>query len=452
MDQELLDQLSSLGRQPAAVHGLQLGGEDLIPQPPFMDIPAEAPQLPAGDYGMRVHEPAHWTPVLGEHLDSFEALQRGEPCLAKPNKRVKGISMEKTACCVRCFLGYAAVACKLPLTLGLALCLQPWLMALFVRAKVQAGQGQQTVGKVIAQLSKVVAWWSTRPELSDRDRQNLPLLQKWLAATSKIIQNRLPAKRKCITELKEQGAWVDAEQVVRSVDAVRVSTSGRLQAVVQAGQPVTATLARLVHDVLLACMLFGYLPPLRVSCLVSLTFDGQGCADADCELAGCLGNRVQIQSGVLSLQLPHHKTVRSTGRPIVISQLPAEIEQLLTPYLALCRPLLAAQDTRTLFLTSRGRPMGLPQLSQYFRDRVLPAVGLGHVAFPPQMLRHIFVSHLMQESAAGRPGPPHAGAALAMGSSLRQWNNKYFLSRDTSLVDSAVAAMPAWRADMLQRE
>ena len=39
-------------------------------------------------------------------------------------------------------------------------------------------------------------------------------------------------------------------------DAVRVSTAGRLQAVVQAGQPVTATLARLVHDVLLACMLF----------------------------------------------------------------------------------------------------------------------------------------------------------------------------------------------------
>ena len=78
---------------------------------------------------------------------------------------------------------------------------------------MQAGQGQQTVVKVITQLSKVVAWWSTLQELSDRDKQNLPLMQKWLAGTSKIIQNRLPAKRKCITEVREQGAWVDAEQV-----------------------------------------------------------------------------------------------------------------------------------------------------------------------------------------------------------------------------------------------
>ena len=159
---------------------------------------------------------------------------------------------------------------------------------------------------------------------------------------------------------------------------------------------------------------------------------------------------MQIQSGVLSpAAAPTHKTVRSTGRPIVISQLPAEIEQLLTPYLALCRPLLASQDTRTLFLTSRGEGQwGLPSAVTVFqRQGCWPAVGLGHVAFSAADAEaHLRVALDAGVSCWKAWSPPMQGLLWPWAPVLRQWNNKYFLSRDTSLVDSAVAAMPAWRA------
>ena len=218
---------------------------------------------------------------------------------------------------------------------------------------------------------------------------------------------------------------------------------------------VTGALARRHHDVTLAMTLFGYLPPLRVSCVGALTVPGgDSCEDADCSDAACRGNRLtRGAGGALGIHLAHHKTEGLSGRPLVLASLHEELGAQLAQYLQHCRPVLALPHSPgNVFLSATGRALSPAAFSVYWQSRVLPQLGLGHLRFPPRTLRHIWVDERLGAlEQAGRAGPSDEDAALCMGNSVRTWHSRYHLDRDRAKLRRCVAAMPAWRERQLQQ-
>ena len=452
----MLDALQTLNRQPVALHGITQPVEHLVPLPPYPDLPASAPPLPRGQYGVTPQDGKPWTAVIEQQIAAFTAFQQAAPCLAKPGKPVAHVTLDKVVNTIRTFLGYVALALRQPLTLGLALVLQPSLVTSFIRAKMAAGQAQQSIIKVVGHLTKVVAWFRSQ-QISARDQAQLPSMQQWFYSMGGIILNSVSKKRRCIAEMQQQGTWTTAPQLVAAIAAFHKRTEHLLLVAILTEQVITQALCRQVHDACLAMTLFGWLPPLRLSCVAGLTLDGAGCAARDCSVPGCLGNRLQLPvsggQSLCSMHLPHHKTEHRTGNAIVVERLPADLSWMLEKYVRFCRPTLVSKvkPARSVFLSVTGLSLSPSALSTYFKAVILPALGLSALHFPPVLLRHIFVCQRLDEvdTAAAAVGPVHDDAALAMGNSVRMWQRAYHLNRDSTGVSRSVNAMPGWRASML---
>ena len=455
----LQEALAVIPALPEQLQGLNFQADGLrVPQPPYPDIPDSAPTLPKQPYGLTAQDCSLWSPELDSQLDSFSTWCTRPANLARISKVASKQTMKNVLCTVRCFLGYCARSLKLSGSmLTLAACLQPQLIAAFARAKMQTGQEQQTVVKINDHLQRVLKWWAApAQQLSAAERINLRQLQTWLHDIGKIIQLSIPPKRKSRDQLAEEGQWLGAGELVKAIDDARKEAVEELSSVLAPGSAETPTtrLCRQVHDVILACMAFGYMPPIRPSCLVSLPFDSRACTL--CDVAGCRGNTLTFsQSGeVKGLLLTHHKTAAVLGRALALPQLPEEVLELLQLYLNHCRPLLvmhlrADDRPRTLFLSKGTRNMTTQGVSGYWKKRVLPALDLNSVSFPPQRLRHIFVEERLSGGSQPTPGPAHADAALMMGNSLQTWELRYHLDRDQARLDRLGQGMYVWRAYLL---
>lgn len=64
----------------------------------------------------------------------------------------------------------------------------------------------------------------------------------------------------------EAGSWMTAADLVRLI----FGSQARCRADVQQSRSHCCSLQKL-HDAVLACMLFGYLPPVRLSCIRAMT-------------------------------------------------------------------------------------------------------------------------------------------------------------------------------------
>ena len=324
--------------------------------------------------------------------------------------------------------------------------------------------------RFLDQMRRVLRWWQSQP-LSAGDQQDLLDVLVWLSDLVPVIKLTVSRKRKVqssrsarypsralshprqvqeIGELREEGAWLDAAPLVQAIERARLRA---LRKLVECGNRPCEGLARYVHDVLLASLLFGYLPPLRISSLLAVTFDGQGCAKRHCRVESCLGNRLEVgATGLLGLVLEHHKTASSKGRgALSIPSLPAKVAELLASYLKHCRGVLAGDSSvRVLFLSSHGKALAPAACAAYFREHVLPAVHLKHLSFAPRYLRHIFVSERLSPEAV--PGPATAYAAKTMGNSPRAWPTFYLLDDKHAAAEQGARDMLVWHHTMLGQQ
>ena len=146
------------------------------------------------------------------------------------------------------------------------------------------------------------------------------------------IANQLgPVKHKAKADkqqLQAEGKWLDAIEVVHFVEQLRgravaqlLALPGQVQALV-AGTSSKAAVgaARALHDALLAAFNFGYMPPIRPSCIITIQHPAMvgvaasTCKGAGCIISGCLGNRLERQGAGYRLVLPHHKNARRWER------------------------------------------------------------------------------------------------------------------------------------------
>ena len=301
-----------------------------------------------------------------------------------------------------------------------------------------------TMTNQISTATKVLTWFKTTA--SSEHTVELTHLQDWLSNVRTQLVGSMAKRRLDPVQLEEEDAWLPAHEMVALLDQYRLQVLSRVP---KEGlcNPHTA---RLLHDAALSSCMFGYLPPIRLSCLRSLVIPGMGttaCMDKDCKMKQqCKGNRLLWRQGSLWIMLPHHKNQKRHDCEPIDLQLPEEMQQLMAMYLEKGHPVLASSGMQHMFMDKKGRPMEKAATMTHYWQHLLTQMG-AKAKFPPNRLRHIFVDERMSSSRV--EGPADNGASQVMGNSEVQWKRVYDLrafQRDTT---AAADAMPSWRAAML---
>ena len=133
-------------------------------------------------------------------------------------------------------------------------------------------------------------------------------IKLWLHRLKHQLSSVLLKAKADIAQLEVDGAWADAKTVVTVLETFRVTV---LRELPEFGD-LLPYLARLLHDACLVNVLFGYLPPIRISCVIKLQMPSaqHNCLDVDCRISGCKGNRLELRPDGMYMVLPHHKNTR----------------------------------------------------------------------------------------------------------------------------------------------
>lgn len=79
------------------------------------------------------------------------------------------------------------------------------------------------------------------------------------------VARALHRHKATVVELEEAGKWMSAADLVLLITTARDDVEA---SILEAGfNPDTC---KALHDVVLACTIFGYLPPIRLACIWSL--------------------------------------------------------------------------------------------------------------------------------------------------------------------------------------
>lgn len=270
-----------------------------------------------------------------------------------------------------------------------------------------------------------------------------------------------------IEQMKEDGEWVESEELVQFTHSM-VSTALQHLADLRAGvqhdrdngielesnlwsDHICVQQAREVHDAMLCAFLFGYFPPVRISCMLSLqhpdhvSMNPSACLEAGCRRAACCGNRVAgTAGGGWRVQLYHHKTANKTKDPIEFP-LPQQLEELMSVLSKHCWPLLTTNHTRNLFVNAKGLPFCYASFKAYYL--ALLNEEMPQVKFGPRRLRHVFVTNRLDKPEVA--GPSNEAAALVMGNSVRHWKETYAVQYKAQQTAAAVRDTAAWAAAQL---
>ncbi len=345
--------------------------------------------------------------------------------------------------------------------------LQPKLLAAFMSFHIAMKHGSHTMRHAISTAIKVLAWWGTKPGGHDKGLKKLreewlPNLSHQVSLACAKLEGKYIIQALATFEASPCGLQIGLSvpkphKTAADLPAARdlLSTIQQQVEVVLAAidqQGMTATLARQLQDVLLACSVFGHLPPIRISCIRTLVLpDYQGaCHDPDCiHDAACHGNQLQrVAHQGLHMHLPHHKNESSWGRAAIAFTLPQELAKLMELHISQGHKLLTdyigVEDECHVFVDRQGRPFSDSNFTIYW-DKMLRDMGCPSIS--PSLCRQVFVHE--RRSAERVEGPADRGAAMVMGHSLAQWTKWYDLDFHVREAQQAVDAMASWRAALL---
>jgi hypothetical protein len=370
---------------------------------------------------------------------------------------------------IMCFLGFVLLQVKVMPSLVCYMDGQALVLYLAYLMHVR-GVGKATLAFHVDTASKVMEWLKADQKVMEVNAGRMEEYLKWLQTLNQQIRHNVvqPREGKGVTDLQEKGRWLDAKLLLKEVQHVVDAAMQALSIKEQQGGPNTVALAAQVMNAALCALLFGYVPPIRPSILISLvmpTHKGP-CIHPDCQYPlTCKGNRLELcqqaegeTGGGQSMLLvaPHHKNTKRWKGKVISFELPPEVFTLLNAHsqwgyhvLTRCLPVGSQQkDPRVFVLESTGQPLKKAQVSQVWCRVALSRV---QARFGPQMGRSIFVHHL-KSSDTGVGGLDHTAAAHVMGNSLSTWNAVYDKSYNRRRAQGAVNAMKQWREQVLSEE
>lgn len=198
------------------------------------------------------------------------------------------------------FLGYQHYFIKPP-KLSIWNILDGQSIAQYVSYHKHKGNTIGTLSAQIAGLRKALKFLKTQTE-DGRIHKHIEAEIKWLSTLNSQLSHVMPKET---PECK----LPQAHQVVRAIENLRWKA---LCAMPTPGSVFSMQTARLFHDALLACMIFGHLPPIRLICLRTLQHPlARGCLHKGCKHKQCTGNRIHcLPTKQLQLHLSHFKVER----------------------------------------------------------------------------------------------------------------------------------------------
>lgn len=319
----------------------------------------------------------------------------------------------------------------------------------------QRGVQPQQLGDMVGLVSRVTTYLHATQQLSDSCQQLVAGYQHTLHTLQTQVSALQPHPRPALDELEAQGKWMEPQQLMVAVQTVYAAAT---RLVTSKKAPSASTALQVMHSAM-SCFMFGYLPPLRPSVIASLQmpeYTGpcmwEGCQHPE----KCKGNRLQwhgssshsssttTSSSSIRLVAPHHKSGKHVSSQPIDCVLPAELSTLMLFHLHKGRQLLVQsyvaeglQEPTTVFITEQGTSCTAAEVSQVWRDTVLPP---GY-NFGPQTARGAFVTLARGDDCFVEP----AGAAAVMGHSLNMWDTVYDKQARQKGVQAAVDGLADWR-------
>lgn len=282
-----------------------------------------------------------------------------------------------------------------------------------------------SLGQHISHAKKVLQF--LRLTARGHEVKQIDKVSDWMNRLKSQLVSNIPKKRKDPVQLEEVGEWLPSPDVVAMLENLRQTA---LQGVPPMPEEVcTQSIARLLHDACLSSCMFGYLPPLRLACLRTLQLPAvEACLDVECRLNDCKGNRMFAKEDGYWISLPHHKNQRRWRSNALEIKLPDELAhlKLVSIYIERAHDVLCPKVPYMFVDSKREAMVHASTLSTYWLG-LLKRLG-SPAAFPPNMLRHIFVDERRSEDCA--PGPSNLGAAQVLGNSVPQWDKAYDLNQN----------------------
>ena len=280
--------------------------------------------------------------------------------------------------------------------------------------------------------------------------------------------NLQPVPSPSLAELQEQGRWIDPVKLLESI--VQAHSAAMQLLPTGSSSSISRDAAVQVMQTSLCCFFYGFMLPNRPSVVITLQQPGYSgeCLFPRCQHKDrCKGNRLewavppqQPGSSSTSLKLklvaPHHKT-RPAGREKPIEYfLPADMQDLLRVYLAVCLPVISQAFSyntdsglpATVFIwPSTGKQVKPQQVSQVFKKVAVPP----GCRISPQVARAAFSTLVRDDALAGGLGAviDQDGAAAVMGHSIEMWDEVYDRKYATRRAQEAVDSLARFRQSML---
>ena len=332
---------------------------------------------------------------------------------------------------------------------GLAAVCNASLLSSYLSSRRASGHKFSTMSKSVYSLCKVLDFWHSKPTLGPEVKLRITALNAWLRDMRGQLGQSMPRVVRDPETMKEQGEWMEAKDVVRLYDEKR---RWAMERYADPGKRMRYKNAKKVHDIAMLNVMFGYMPPLRLSCIRTLLMASNegSCTEPECvkkEPNTCRGNRMRSVGGEMQFHLPHHKNTKRWRGAAIHFTVPDGLEQLLKLYVERARPVLMqelAVEHPFVFMSTHGQRLSGSRLTQMFQSIM---ISWGALPIKPKDLRHIFVT---ERGAAGRVGGPEDDeAAQLMGNSPRSWKEVYNLNFSRRQAQNAVLKMGDWRANML---
>ena len=197
-------------------------------------------------------------------------------------------------------------------------------------------------------------------------RQQLLQYQNWLSALKSQVCEWLP---QCAYSLQDPHLIMAADLLKLILDFKHAAWAA-YQADITACGHARVDSMRGLHDAAMLCSMFGWLPPMRVTMLITLMKPGlkHNCLAEGCK---CPGNHLHwlTANDALGGRWFHHKTARKQGGQAIQYRLPPDLNTMFKIILQpASRVLLESkgQACRTVFVSMSGKEISSTNWGAYF--------------------------------------------------------------------------------------
>jgi len=339
--------------------------------------------------------------------------------------------------------------------------LNGWLVVRCIAFMRARGVQPQQLYDLVGNVGRVVTYLHATQQLQGIPAPLVAGYHHWLSNLG-IQLFRLPAPPKPSKEaLEQQGRWLKPNMLLVCMCRLYNEAAALVQQQAEPDdEPVVSTAVQVMHTIM-CCFLFGFVPPLRPSIVVSLqlpSWEG-GCTMQGCKIQDCKGNRLERVQGSTDLRLvaPHHKNSNRAKAQEISYLLPHEMTSMLEHHIRSGLPVVQSvgrrhrrqqQQLGGVFITQGGGPVHPNNMSLIWKKTVMPA----GVSLPPRDAWHVHVTGFRAAAAARAAAGPadfEEGGTYGMGNSLDMWNKVYDRDYKDRQVQSTIEHLRQWRQQVM---